>query len=271
MKNAFPIALLAGIVGGVGATVVTKLLSTDSATGSGPEPTLAAGLTPGDDGVDGDLQAELERLRKENDALALRVASLESRPAATREEITTEGSSSEDIAALQEQVLELSAALKNPGSPQSVGLRNMVAAALDDVRDMEDEERRTERQQRDVDRVVERMDEISERLGLDAVQRQSMQDVLIDETTKRSAVFEQMREGNFGRTEIRTAMMELHEETRTQLANILTPTQLETYGEMDSDRGRFGGFGRDRGGDRGSSGDSGGGGERGGRGPGRPN
>lgn len=242
MKNVTLITVLAGAIGGVAATVVTKIVE---------EPVSASvetqtSLSPLTNDSTGDLEERVAQLQKENDSLAIRIASLESRPTSSREEIVAEGS--QDVAELEQQILELSAALKNPSSAQSAGLRNIVANAMEEVRDQESAERDAERQQRDIDRVVERMDDYAEKLGLDAIQKKSMQDVLITETTKRTAMFNEMREGGMDRDTIRASMTTLGDETKAALGNILTQTQLETYNDISSDRGRFFGGGGDRGG-----------------------
>ncbi len=236
MKNIILVALISGVVGGVSATAVSKLTADEATTPFVQEQTS---LSPGGSGQDEALALQLAELKKESDLLAIRMASLESRPEATREEVVTD--ESENIAALQDQVMELSAALQNPQSAQSAGLRTMVATAMGEVQEREEAERRAEREQRDIDRVIERMDGYAETLGLDAVQKKSMQEVLIDENSKRSSMFAEMREGNLGRDEIRSTMSSLRDETTAALGNILTPTQLESYSDMASDRFRWGG------------------------------
>lgn len=254
MKNVFFVAVLSGVLGGVAATVINKATASDTgSTSSGAETSLA--LSPGMD-ENAALKEQLVELERMNDSLALRIASLESRSGSSREAVVSEGT--QNVAELQKQVMELSAALKNPGSPQATGLRQMVATAMDEVREQEEVDRQTEREQRDIDRVVERMDDYAEKLGLDAIQRKDMQAVLIDETTKRSTMFMSMREGNLDRDDIRTSMENLRTETAAALGNILTQTQLESYESLNSDRSRFFGGGR--------GGGTTGGGNRGGRG-----
>jgi len=252
MKNTILLAAITGLAGGALASFLV---------GSGPstEPSATAtpqALNPVGASPSSELEQEVLALRKENDDLALRLAALESRASRTAEEVEP-SSAGKDLAALESQVRELAQALKNPQSAQSAGFRDLVASTLEDVRVQEEEERRAEREQRDIDRIVERMDDYAQELGLDAVQRQSMQDVLITESNKRNELFASMRGGDIPRDEVRSAFGTLRDETQASLSNILTGPQLEQYNEMGGGRGGWGG---------GPPRDSGGRGGRGGRG-----
>jgi hypothetical protein len=251
MKNILLVAALAGALGGVAATVATKAVSSVPAGGTSEE---SVALSPGGSGTDDELRSQLEALKRENDKLALRLAAVELRKDSRREEIVGEGG--QNLSALQEQIAELAAALKNPQSAQAAGLRTMVATAMEEVRDMESEERRLEREQRDIERIRERMDEYATKLGLNAVQKQSMQNVLVDENARRNELFTTMRDGNADRSDIRTTFTTLRDETTAKLSNILTPIQLEDYNSMSDDRGGrfFGGGPGPGGGGRGGRG-----------------
>ncbi len=257
MKNVIVLAAVAGLVGGAAGSYAVGALTPAPAPYQASAPQA---LTPVSAGGAEALEREVSALRKENDDLALRLAALESRAGRTPERVEAAGDSGEDLAALEAQVRELAKALENPQSAQAAGFRNLVASTLEDVRAQEEEERRAEREQREVDRIVERMDEYAQELGLDAVQRKSMQDVLLSESTRRNELFMSMREGNVPREEVREAFGAIREETQASLSNILTGPQLEQYNEMGQDR--FGG----RGGFGGGPGAGAGGGGRGGRG-----
>jgi hypothetical protein len=258
MKNVIALAAVAGLVGGaVGSYALTALFAPAS---SAPQTSTPQALTPVQAGGSGALEGEVAALRKENNDLALRLAALESRASRTAEQVDS-GDAAGDLAALEAQIRELAQAMENPQSAQASGFRNLVASTLEEVRAQEEEERRAEREQRDVDRIVERMDEYAQELGLDAVQKKSMQDVLIAESGRRGELFTSMRDGNIPRDEVRDAFGALREETQAKLSNILTGPQLEQYNEMGGDRfGGRGGFGGP------GAGGGGGGGGRGNRG-----
>ena len=239
MKNTLIAGLIAGVIGGVAATAVSRMVSPVAEEAAAGPSDIA--LQP-EAGGDAELVAELDSLRLANEKLSMRLAALETRsPAATREAIPTDGGV--DVAALQEQVVALAAALENPQSAQSAGLRSMVASALGDVQAAESEQRQIEREQRDLDRIVESMDEYTEKLGLNTVQRKSMQAVLIDSSAKRNTLFTSMRDGSTDRGSIREAFTTMRDETNASLQTILSPQQFDDYSEMNGDRGRFGGGG----------------------------
>lgn len=254
MKNVLLAAVLSGAIGGVAAGVATKMATSPDSTQTVAGQNTA--LTPTSAKGDTDLATRFAALKRENDEMALRLAALESRGTSRREEIADDG---RDLGELEKQIADLAAALKNPTSAQSAGLRDMVAIALDEVQEIESKERQLEREQRDIERIQERMDEYAQKLGLDALQRTGMQAALIDESTRRNELFTAMRDGTMERDEMRTAFNLIREDTQGTLGNLLTPMQLEDYNEMAGDRGgRFGG--------RGGGGNTGGGGGRGGRG-----
>jgi len=257
MKNTILSAVVAGAIAGGGAAIMAvNLFPSDSAPKGSP---AGMALLPGEASDTAPLIEEIAALHRENDGLVLRLVALESRPAGSnREAIAGADEASADYALLKEQIANMATALSNPQSSQSAGLRNAVASALDDVRAAEDAERQAEREARDIERVEERMDRYAVDLGLDAVQKKSMRDVLINETTQRNEMFTLMREGGGDRNQMRETFTTMRDETTAALSNILTSTQLEQYQESSSDR--WGGMGR------GSRGSTDGGGGRGGRG-----
>jgi len=247
MKNTIIIGLLAGLAGGLVGSAVTGSLA-PAGSELQAESKAPLGLEPGGE-AEGDLLGRLEILRRETGELSMRLAALEARKGpASREAVPVNGDV--DVAALQEQVMALASALQDPQSAQAAGLRNMVAGALKEVQEAESEKRRTEREQREIDRIVERMGEYAEKLGLDPVQSKAMQDVLIDSSAKRSALMVSMRDGTLPRGDIREAFTAMRDEVDTALRSILTPDQFEAYGEMSNEGGRF--FGRGGRGGRGA-------------------
>jgi len=251
MKNIIALAAIAGLVGGAAGSFAVNALT--APTKSVDESSSPAALNPIGSGDSAELESEVASLRRENDELVLRMVALESRSSRTAQPVDSDGASAAELAGMQEQLTALALALENPQSAQSAGLRNLVASTLDDVREQEEAEQRAEREQREVDRIVERMDRYAQDLGLDAVQRQSMQDTLLSESTKRNELFSSMRSGDVPREQVRESFGEIREATQATLSNILTGTQLEQYNEMSNDRWGGGGGGR---GGRGGRGDA---------------
>lgn len=242
MNNAMIVGLIAGLVGGAAAGVGTGLLA-DSEK-SAPAHVEDVGLFPGMT-EEVDLSVELADLRRENKELSLRLSTLESRSANQSREAVPVAQTA-NFEELQAQLAELAAALKNPQSAQATGLRNMVATTMEEVKEAEAEGRRVEREQREIDRIVERMDKYAETLGLDNIQKKSMQDVLLTANIQRTALWTSMRDGGgIAREDIRSTMKTMTDDTQAKLGNILTVQQLETYNAESNDRGgRFGGGGR---------------------------
>ena len=238
------IAALSGLIGGAIGSFAMKTFATP-APAAAASTESEAGLSPGADNGTAKWDSEFAKLRLANQELGMRLASLESNRSAVPREAVAEGGDTESLADLQSTVAELAAALKNPQSSEASGLRQMVATALEEVQTAEQDERQLEREQREVDRIVERMGEYSEKLGLDAVQKQSMQDHLIDSSKKRNELFTTMRNGDVPREDIREAFTTQREDSDAALGRILSPAQLETYNAMNEERGGlFNGGGR---------------------------
>lgn len=253
MKNIIALAAIAGLVGGAAGSFALNSLT--APTTSADANTSPVALNPVGSGDSAELETEVAALRRENDELTLRMVALESRSSRTAQPVDTDDAYAADLAGMQEQLAELARALENPQSAQSAGLRDLVATTLGDVREQEEADQRAEREQREVDRIVERMDRYAQDLGLDGVQKQSMQDTLLSESTKRNELFTSMRSGDVPREQVREAFGEIRETTQATLSNILTGTQLEQYNEMSNDRWGGGGGGGGRGG-RGGRGDA---------------
>ncbi len=249
MQNTILVSVLVGALAGIGGAFVAQGLVSSDAPRSVDH---SSGLVPeGSEDTDA-LINQVASLQQKNEDLTMRLSSLEHRlNGSLREEIPTE--SSEKIAELQNQVVQLAKALDNPTSPESVSLRNAVSFALEDIRAAEEAERDAEREAREIRRMDERMEKYAKDLGLDQIQVKEMRLVLDGESIKREEMFNTMRDGTMDRGEMRTVMNDLREETRTALQGILTPAQYESYTESDRGFGR-GMRGFDSGGNRGGGG-----------------
>jgi chromosome segregation ATPase len=245
MNNTVMIAALAGLIGGAAGSLAVSSLSAPAQAAADTSMSNQEALLPTVDSNDGALADEVAKLRRANGELSLRLSSLESQRTEVPRVADKESGDAESLAALGATVAELAAALKNPQSTESAGLRSMVATALEEVQTAQSDERQLEREQREVDRIVDRMGDYTEKLGLDAIQRQSMQDHLIDASKQRNALFTDMRAGDMPREDIRAAFTTQREDSAAALGRILSPSQMETYSSMNDDRGGgFGGGGR---------------------------
>jgi len=245
MQNTILLAILAGALAGVGGAFVSQTLLAPADAHRPVEESL--GLEPGSDVDAGALAEQVAVLRQKNDDLLMRLSALENRMGSSlREEVPTE--SSEEVAALQRQVVQLAMALDNPASAESVSLRKAVGTALEDIRAAEEAEREKEREEREARRMDEQVVRLTEELGLDTSQAKDLRNLLDSEKLKRDELFATMRDGTMNREDMREAMGTLRDDWNTALAGILTPAQLQTYN--DSNLGRtLNNFGR--GGDRG--------------------
>lgn len=254
MQNTILLAILAGALAGVGGAFVSQALLAPADVHRPVEESLA--LEPGSDVDAGALAEQVAALSRKNDDLVMRLSALENRMGSSlREEVPTE--SSEEIAALQRQVVQLAMALDNPASAESVSLRKAVGSALEDIRAAEEAEREKEREEREARRMDEQVARLTEELGLDSGQAKDMRNLMDSERLKREELFATMRDGTMNREDMRDSMGSLRDDWNTALAGILTPAQLQTYN--DSNLGRtLNNFGRGGGG-RGGGGFGGGG------------
>jgi hypothetical protein len=247
MKNVTLLALLAGAIGGAAGSIAVN--SFGAAPAGVESETSMGALSPVGSAETGEWSDEASALRRENKELSLRLVALESRVSvSSRAQVVDVSGDDASIAELQKSVAALAAALENPQSASSAGFRQMVASALEEVQTAEQEERQTEREKREVDRIMESMADYSEKLGLDGIQRQSMQDVLIDSSSKRNELFTSMRDGSVPREDIREAFTTQRADTEALLGQILSAQQLEDYNGMSQGGGGFGGGRGGRGG-----------------------
>ena len=142
-----------------------------------------------------------------------------------------------------EQVRELVTALAEPGAPVPVNLQDSVSRALEDIREQEERERDEQRQQRAAERLEERLVRLQEDLGLEGYQVDELRVIFDDESTRRDALMQEVRDsGDWGG--MRDTMTALREETQEALGLVLSAEQLEQYNESNSRGfGRGGGFG----------------------------
>lgn len=254
MKNTILITVLVGALAGASSSLLTRALSSPpGAEASTPGGSL--GLAPGGTSDSAELGEQLATLQRRNGELEMRLAALEASGASSsREAMGTQ--SGEDVAKLQQDIADLAAALNDPKSAQSMGLRKSVRSAMEQIKEEDDAVRQQQREDRDLARIDERLTDLQDKLGLDQVQKRSMREVLLAENTKRSEMFSAMRNGGMDRTEIRSSMEELRTETKTSLGNILSPMQLEDYEKIESES-RWGGGNRGGGGGRGGRGGGG--------------
>lgn len=254
MKQAILISVLAGAVAGAGGAMVTTILSTPVETGREAAPTLV------DEGVAA-VRREIEELRRDNGELRERLKLLEDGPLASapaRE--PAEPAKSADYEELEAKYADLKAALEaSPGGVPEV-LRTTVRSEVQSLRDEEERQREVEREARRLERVDERLTELTETLGLDALQVKEMREVLLAESTRRDALMQTMRDGGGDWAATRQEVETLRTEIDARLTQILTPLQFEKYQESGGSgfgpRGRGGFFDR-RGGRDGEGGGAG--------------
>lgn len=230
-----PAAIVGLLAGGGAAAAVTTALAPD------PAPVVAEAI-----GDDSDLLERLDALASQNRDLTERLARLEAdatmaMPSTTR----SAPSSAEDLAALQAELQAALEEIKSPAGLPPQKFEEMVAAATENIDARKREERQAERAAREAEQLETRLAELATELGLDQGQVGRMRETLTEQNAKRSALFEEMRNGDFagGREGIREGMRALRDETNTALQTFLTPSQFDQYSESNGGGGRFGGGG----------------------------
>jgi hypothetical protein len=251
MSNTLVSSLITGAVAGaVAATVTVLVLGSDPAAPATPtaaslQPSAVRPVEPGN-------AEALAAVRTELAMLGERVKGLETRPAPARQVV--EAPSEVAQAALDAeavvQMRELVAALDDPNAAVPAGLTESMRQVYDNIRAEEREERDRERAEFQERQMNERMERYTAALGLDKYQASEMRVILTGEQTRRDEMFASARETGEWMT-VRDTMRTLRDETQAALGNLLSPTQLAQYDEMDGGGRGFGGFG---GGDRGGPG-----------------
>jgi len=262
-SNLIPSLLAAALVGALVAFLTTTFLAPGSggvsARRGAPEDPRPGVARAADSGP---LAQRLAELEHQNDDLLLRIAALENRPAG--EALARSPVEDGETAALRANSAELESLLTSfqGDAPVSDAFLARVGEAIEHIEAEEERQRTEEREQQAAERMEERLSELRVELGLSQYQVDEMRKVLSSAETQRTELWAAMRDGGGDRGSVRDQMREIRETSNSALSEVLDQDQYERYQETDRDR--FGGFGRG-GGDRGGGG---GGGDRGGGGGG---
>ncbi|MDP6537931.1 MAG: hypothetical protein QF903_13945 [Planctomycetota bacterium] len=232
MKTQLLPTILVGLVAGAAGAMLS------TAIGGSPASDTSEPVVLDDGGAD--LERMIASLQEENEVLSRRVFDLEQAPppAAVRSAAPLEAT--EEQRETDERLRAVVAALADPDAPMPPEWRESVGLALQDIRAAEEAERAEERRLRAEERMDQRMEELSIKLGLDTYQSGRMRVVLTEESLARDELRTVMREsGDWASA--RSAMTELRDKTNASLAEVLTPQQLETYqADQSAAWGRFG-------------------------------
>jgi len=201
---------------------------------------------------DADAALALDAAHERIDELAMEVATLRGQ----LERVTTQRT-----AAMSEEELE--------GARQAAALlpdeasRTLILDVLAQKEEDERRQREEELQRRNEERLLERADRIAAELGLVRGDRDALHSVMVENDTRRRALFESMREDGFrgDRETIRTEMQAIDAWKEQELIARFGEDLAGQIDELDDDR--RGGL-RAFGGVRGGGGRGGGGGGRGG-------
>jgi DNA repair exonuclease SbcCD ATPase subunit len=258
MKHVVLIAVLAGAAAGAGGAMVTTVLTMPvQPQEKGASTALAS------DGTS-EIREQLASLREENRQLWDRVKYLEENggtAAPTR--LPAHAGPSPDLASLERKIEELESALGGDVGTIDPASYATFNAFMEQREAEEQREREQQREERALERIDQRVTQLTETLGLDATQARQMRDVLRDESSRRDAMMQAIRESGEW-SDAREQMRSLRDEINETVSSFLTPAQYEKYQESGGND-----FGRGRGGFfRGADGGGPGGGGRGGRGGG---
>ncbi len=254
------IALLAGGGAGLAGGLATQALSPAPRPAEPSSPSRSAAVAPQVDELAA-LRGQIEGLRQANERLEGRLAALQLGQGGAR--TSASASETEELAALRNEMADLLFALRTPDAPPPDSLRSAVRRTLEDVRGEEERQRQLEREQERVQRLDQRIDRLASELELAPYQLADFRKAMVESEARREAAMALMRDGgDWGVA--RDAMRELREQTQATFSGILTPDQLERFGELSNPRGGRGGFGP--GGGPGGGNNNPGGGRRGGGG-----
>ena len=251
MKPVLFIALFAMLGAGlVALTTVTLLVPSAVA--------VERAAAPGEDTA-APLRGELAELSRQMSELSMRLASLESRVrsagAAPATRVDADGVQASEL----EELRALLAALRDPATG-SEPFEDVVLDVIEGKEQREREAREERRREQAEERMVARIADLTEKLGLDGYQAGEMKRILTEEQGSRDTFFREMREdGSWDREAIRDGMGGIRDTSLGQLEQVLLPGQYTQYVEQESRGFGFGGFGRSGG----SSSGGGGGGENG--------
>lgn len=262
------IAILAGGVAGLGGSLAGRALTPAPTAPRGEDPatTRPGGITRGTDELAG-LRTELAALRQANERLESRLAGLELGPRESR--TLASATETQELASLRTEFEDLLYALRTPDAPPPASLQSAVRRTLEDVRGEEERQRQLEREQERAQRLEQRVERLASELELAPYQVPEFRKAMAESEARREAAMALVRDGgDWGLA--RDAMRDLREQTEASFSAILTPQQLERFGELQNPRGGRGGFGAfgPGGGGGGGGNNQGGGGRRGGGGGG---
>lgn len=250
MKQQLILTLACGLLGGaVGAAIMGSIQSAPES-----EQSNVAGIAL--------LGERLDELAEQNKQLRDQVVRLEDRPmisAPVRTDVKAEELPSPEEERLAEMLEELQQSnSKGPSLPENFKLQ--VGSVLEEIRASEEQERDQRREKAREERRERQLQQLAEKLGMDAYQTNEMRTTLAKQDTSMRKAREEIRESGDW-TSMRTTMHAVRDETIQSISLFLTPTQVTQYQETNSDHAFGGGFR----GNRGGRGGSGGGGRGGGR------
>lgn len=137
----------------------------------------------------------------------------------------------------------------------SAAFRDGVKTTMEELEELEREERNARRTEQMMARTEERAKEIAEKLKLPPQTAEELTNIMIESAEARTDMFTLMRSGEIDRGDMRDVMREQRDETNALVQDILTATEYEEYTKLqEENRGGFGGFGGGRGGRGGGGG-----------------
>ncbi len=254
MKTQVVISILAGAAAGFVAAFVPSLLSPAPARGERASeivPSSPAGQTYDDRRLLGDV----DDLRMLGEDLNLRLRALEESLALADTGRSAVAPQAVDSSSYGDDLNALAAALREGRTTENFQV--LVASALDEIREQEENERNLKEHEQMLERLETRLVDLTEELGLTPYQVKEMRPLLLAQEEKRMELFNAMREGAGDFRNVREEMRTIRDEHVQAVANVLTPEQLEGYedqGFRGFGRGDFGGGGRSRDGEGGRDG-----------------
>jgi len=237
MKQPVLICALAGAITGAGSATLTAIVMAPPTVQTTSAPTAL------EFDAEESVARQIGAIGEEIEALARRIDLLEQTPimsAPSRVSAAPEASMVEELDA----VAQVQKAMMLPNGDPNPLMMPYVEQALQAIRDQEERERDERRHEQALERVEERITELTEKLGLDKFQADNMRTILTDQSIRRDDMMREAREsGDFGT--IRETMQTMRDEYHTQIAAVLSPAQFDQYKETENDFGRgFRGFGR---------------------------
>jgi hypothetical protein len=244
MKQQMILTLVAGLVGGaLGAALLGTVLSAPSS-----EPTGTVGLAL--------VEERLDDLARQNEQLREQIGRIEDRPLMTapvRTDVEPEALPSPEEDRIVEMLEDLQ---RSNGKTESLpeNFKLQVSSALEQIRAEEEAKREKQREEARLERRERQLQQLAEKLGMDAYQTNEMRVTLAKQEEAMQKARETIRDSGDW-TSMRDTMRTVREETIRSVSLFLTPTQVAQFEESANDFGF-------RGGDRAGRGGRGGGGGR---------